>query len=409
MTAVNTQSLEDTSLKQAPKESKTGSLNKYTFEILDTEGVTKAVYEFLTKANEVKVQTEFEAVEITQMLADTDFELARMKVELESVKPSFDETMQEEKARFEQPESGGYLKEPMPHVFKQSPKAPAKAESHPDTQKTIESSALEQLAHSRANIFGQRNALAQMLRANTSDKAPFFMVAPGSHNESSERQTANSEIVRQPELENGPKRSESQEQEREGSGREQQRDPQEEKKRQNKKLIIERKNASVASSERGENREPPDTLRDIGDIFTRFLALMARILGQAEADAHNLYQRIKERTDNIDILTGLIGKINTSDGKIDWSKDEQMKAIIDKVRALGVEIPEGKYSWTDEEKRYLKENIQMRKDTLEKVTQLERTDMQRYMQEASQCHQARSNVLKLIKEVMDTIIHNMRA
>jgi len=50
----------------------------------------------------------------------------------------------------------------------------------------------------------------------------------------------------------------------------------------------------------------------------------------------------------------------------------------------------------------------MRKDSMEKVTQLERTDMQRYLQEASQCHQARSNVLKLLKEVMDTIIHNMR-
>lgn len=150
------------------------------------------------------------------------------------------------------------------------------------------------------------------------------------------------------------------------------------------------------------------TLDGIGNIYIRFMALMARILGQAEAEAHQLYLRIKERTDSIDTLTLLVSKINSTDGKIDWSENEEMKQLVDKARSLGVDIPEGKYEWSEDEKRLLKENVQMRKDSMEKVTQLERTDMQRYLQEASQCHQARSNVLKLLKEVMDTIIHNMR-
>ena len=50
----------------------------------------------------------------------------------------------------------------------------------------------------------------------------------------------------------------------------------------------------------------------------------------------------------------------------------------------------------------------MKKDSMEKITQLERTDMQRYLQEVSQCHQTRSNVLKLLKEVIDTFIYNLR-
>ena len=85
-----------------------------------------------------------------------------------------------------------------------------------------------------------------------------------------------------------------------------------------------------------------------------------------------------------------------------------MKALIEKARAIGVDIPSDKLTWTDEEKKLFKENIQMRKDSMEKVTQLERTDMQRYLQEASQCHQARSNILKLLKEVTDTILANLR-
>lgn len=163
-----------------------------------------------------------------------------------------------------------------------------------------------------------------------------------------------------------------------------------------------------AAQNTSSNMSPKQTMGSVESIYIRFMALMARILGQAEYEAHQLYLRIKERTDNIDVLTLLVSKINSEKGAIDWSNNEEMKKLIDKVRAIGVDIPQGKYSWTEDEKRLLKENIQMRKDSMEKMTQLERTDMQRFLQEASQCHQARSNVLKLLKEVIDTIIANMR-
>jgi hypothetical protein len=148
-------------------------------------------------------------------------------------------------------------------------------------------------------------------------------------------------------------------------------------------------------------------LASMENIFMRFMALMARILGQAEADAHELYLRIKERTDNIDILTLLASKLTMEKGSVDWTNNEEMKKLIDKARELGVPIPQ-KYKWSEDERKVLVSNIQSRKESMEKVTQLERTDMQRYLQEASQCHQARSNVLKLMKEVGDNIIGNMR-
>jgi beta-galactosidase beta subunit len=166
--------------------------------------------------------------------------------------------------------------------------------------------------------------------------------------------------------------------------------------------------SSASFSEKGAPQSSPTHHVSVDNIFIRFMALMARILGQAEAEAHELYLRIKQRTDNVDTLTLLISKINSTNGKIDWTQDEEIKQLLEKVRSIGVDIPEGKLTWSEEEKRLLKENIQMKKDSMEKMTQLERTDMQRFLQEASQCHQARSNVLKLLKEVMDTIIANMR-
>lgn len=166
--------------------------------------------------------------------------------------------------------------------------------------------------------------------------------------------------------------------------------------------------SSRVLNNQGSSGHLPNNGGGVDSIYIRFMALMARILGQAEAEAHQLYLRIKERTDNIDLLTLLISKINATKGDLDWSSNEEMKTLVAKARSLGVEIPEGKEQWTEDEKKLFKENIQMRKDSMEKVTQLERTDMQRYLQEASQCHQARSNILKLLKEVMDTIIANMR-
>lgn len=146
----------------------------------------------------------------------------------------------------------------------------------------------------------------------------------------------------------------------------------------------------------------------IENVFISFMQLMARILGQAEAEAHELYLRVKERTDNVDKLTLLLSKINAEKGAINWEKDTEMKALVDQVKKLGVTIDNTTYCWSEEEKKLLKENIQMRKENMEKITQLERTDMQRHLQEVSQCHQARSNVLKLLKELMDTFIYNLR-
>lgn len=165
---------------------------------------------------------------------------------------------------------------------------------------------------------------------------------------------------------------------------------------------------NAGSSSKSSHKTSGRPGSSVDNIYIRFMALMARILGQAEAEAHELYKKIKHRTDDIDILTHFLSKVNSTKGKIDWSKDEEMKQLLEKVRSIGVDIPVGKVTWTEDEKKMLKENVQMKKDSMEKITQLERTDMQRYLQEASQCHQARSNILKLLKEVTDTIIANMR-
>ncbi|EPP34720.1 hypothetical protein CP10139811_0454 [Chlamydia ibidis] len=164
---------------------------------------------------------------------------------------------------------------------------------------------------------------------------------------------------------------------------------------------------SLFSANRNEHESSLIKTPKIENVFIRFMKLMARILGQAEAEANELYNRVKQRTDDVDQLTELISQINACPGDIDWSNNETVIPLLKTAEAHGITI-NSPAKWSEESKKLFKENVQIRKENLEKITQLERTDMQRHLQEVSQCHQARSNVLKLMKEVMDTFVYNLR-
>lgn len=157
-------------------------------------------------------------------------------------------------------------------------------------------------------------------------------------------------------------------------------------------------------SSKGKKIAKEEPIRTVDDLFIDFLGLMERILGQVQVDANTLYQKIKKRTDEVDLLMVLISKINNAGGKVDWSDDKEMQQLIDKAREIGVEIPEGKYTWEEEELLFLKDNIQMVKEKLERITMTERTNMQRLLTEESQIHQIRANILKLLKDAIDFIL-----
>lgn len=151
-------------------------------------------------------------------------------------------------------------------------------------------------------------------------------------------------------------------------------------------------------------------LEDTKDIYVRFELLTLKLIEQSETDANELYSKIEGRTNEVETLNKLIYKINKP-GELDLSGKEGedlLKQVRGLVRDSGVEIPEGKTKWSEEEKKQLKENINMVKDSKEKFTQLERIKLQRHMQNISHHYQALSNNQKLRKEAFDTIIHNIR-
>jgi hypothetical protein len=393
------------------------------FAFAETESVSQGVSEFLGEINEApdlpeSLLEEHVFTVITQETIEIETEIMRLFEELE--KPQIPEKQAEGQSKGAHPPSPGKTApmqkngeaKPLPESGKAQMAQPQPAKGE---QPQVVYSSLFSLAHSFNKGLTEARKAAQTeqqqkqleTREETRPNSPMAFMTPQSLRDSHFSETRHE------------RDKEKDEEQREGSGGNQDRQEQQQEEQRKRREIFTLKASRKVTSTQAAREEsggsggssPPKANQSLGsveNIYIRFMALMARILGQAEAEAHDLYMRIKERTDSIDLLTLLISKINSEKGAIDWSNNEEMKQLIEKARALGVDIPQGKFKWNEDEKKLLKENIQMRKDSMEKVTQLERTDMQRYLQEASQCHQARSNVLKLLKEVMDTIIHNMR-
>ncbi len=397
----------------------------YSFFVLaDSEAVTEAVSEFLQEINQQKtasdVLLDFEFLHITQQLIETEHEKTLLLGELlegEQLPEQQGSAQKETKmegGRQTQHNQGA-------HPKNSSPQAPSKSAE-------VVYTSLFSLARSFHTSKAQQHHASKSegthSERNTGREEHRPVLTPMTSQKSENEITKENRYDR--ERQGEKQREREKEDEREGAAQDQQQHQQESGSKEDKsKKKIQIHSIQAARSKSGregnsamqrpqaatQSNQNPGSYKSGGSvdsIYIRFMALMARILGQAEYEAHQLYLRIKERTDNIDVLTLLVSKVNSEKGAIDWSNNQEMKQLIDRARAIGVDIPQGKYSWSEEEKKLLKENIQMRKDSMEKMTQLERTDMQRFLQEASQCHQARSNVLKLLKEVVDTILANLR-
>lgn len=357
--------------------------------LTDTSALTQAVYQFLCEINTLGEHKEWDFTAV--LITKTEVEIFQ---EISSLQESLCKL---EIAENNPAQNQAHKAEITPKQQKGQPTSTRPSSTKPleQSESGQKFSSLFSLARSMSPHKGRAEA------ERTHSEAPPRKETMGESLQLFREFAQKTEEKRFKEKEQDPRSSQDQKREQE----------EREKKKKSQKIQIEQihTSLSVSSSSSTEASDSGEKkTEEMGNIFLRFMALMARILGQAEAEAHSLYLKIKARTDDIETLTKLQSKINSSSGKIDWTKDEEMKKLVDRAREIGVDIPAGKYTWTEEEKKLLKENIQMRKDNMEKITQLERTDMQRYLQEATHCHQARSNILKLLKEVIDTFVHNIR-
>lgn len=146
---------------------------------------------------------------------------------------------------------------------------------------------------------------------------------------------------------------------------------------------------------------------DTKDVYLKACALFERMYYNVAAEAAQLYQKMESQLAVMEKLTSFVGHLNNSSGDVDWSNDPEMRRRIDEARALGVEIPPGKYQFSAEEIIKLKESVLGRRDSFERLSSMDRLKLQRITQESSQMIEAMSMMLKARESPFRTIINNL--
>lgn len=88
------------------------------------------------------------------------------------------------------------------------------------------------------------------------------------------------------------------------------------------------------------------------------------------------FMELKERQGQVRLMHQLQKQINanSTDGEgFDWSENEELQALINEVRELGVAIPgeEDNFVFTEEDKRALMDNLKMTVDDLQILNDLQ--------------------------------------
>lgn len=112
-------------------------------------------------------------------------------------------------------------------------------------------------------------------------------------------------------------------------------------------------------------------------------------------------KELKERQEKVRKLHELLSAINalTDDkGKFDCSKNRELKKLLAEAKELGVEIKEGKYSYTKEERDRLVENIRMASEDYNVENEMQIQAISRLTNERYESYQMARSILKPLHE-----------
>lgn len=166
----------------------------------------------------------------------------------------------------------------------------------------------------------------------------------------------------------------------------------------------------IKASVKSDGSVPGSTpLPSGGDVFLRFMALLRRMYTQTQTESNDLYKKVKERTDQIELLTNLVTQANLVKGDIDWSNDEKMKTMIDyAIDHCGLNWEKGKYVIPEAEKAIFRENCLARKDCMDRFSKLDQPEMQKYLHWLTEILGMLSNIGKLRHDTAMGIIANYK-
>lgn len=139
------------------------------------------------------------------------------------------------------------------------------------------------------------------------------------------------------------------------------------------------------------------------DMSVESLVLLITLdrLNSVKERTYKELQELKTRQQNVHILHQLLSAINaaTDDkGKLDCSKNDDIKQLLTQAKTLGVEIKDDKFKYTKEERDRLVDNIQMASDDYEIENEMQLQTITRLTNDRYESYQMARSILKPLHE-----------
>lgn len=112
-------------------------------------------------------------------------------------------------------------------------------------------------------------------------------------------------------------------------------------------------------------------------------------------------KELKERQEKVRRLHELLSAINAATdekGKFDCSKNKELKKLLAEAKELGVDIKEGKFSYTKEERDRLVENVRMAVEDYNVENEMQIQAISRLTNERYESYQMARSILKPLHE-----------
>ncbi len=158
--------------------------------------------------------------------------------------------------------------------------------------------------------------------------------------------------------------------------------------------------------------------KSVNDIDPKELSLEALILlinterlKHLQNKTENELQELKQRQEDVKELHDILKAVNAatkSSGELKISKNQELQDLLERARELGVDIKEGKTSFTKEERDRLVENIRMTVEDLNVQNDMQLQTVSRLTNERYESYQMARSILKPLHESKSSLARALR-
>lgn len=150
-----------------------------------------------------------------------------------------------------------------------------------------------------------------------------------------------------------------------------------------------------------------DSSEDLSFESLAFL-VHAQRLNHLEKQITDSFIELKKRQDEVAFLHKLMKSINTAttDEAFDCTNNEELKQLLNKAKDLGIEITEGKYKYSKEERERLIDNIKI---TVDDKNVLNDMDLQKVTRLTTERYESYQLIRAMMKPLHEDKINKARA